>query len=161
MIVPLSRGREKRPESTVETFTTGGCRMGAGSTHTTHLNLGKAVAACCFGSIFSACFMKNEEKYGGACDGMGKNRRGRAGSLSSKRDDDGARGRARHDSIDLRSHSGEFGPSGRLRRNPITACIPCIQAHSSGKSAMPHSSLPPLQTISVGPSRTVYTLPSG
>ena len=72
MIVPLSRGREKRPESTVETFATGGCRMGAGSTHTTHLNLGKAVAACCFGSIFSACFMKNEEKYGGACDGWEK-----------------------------------------------------------------------------------------
>ena len=38
----------------------------------------------------------------------------------------------------------ELGPNGRLRRNPITACIPCIQAASSGESAPPHSSPPPL-----------------
>ena len=92
-----------------------------------------------------------------------KKRRGRAGSLSSKRDDDGAPRRARHGLISFRSNSGEFGPNGRsLRgRNPFTACIPCIQAHSSGESAMPHSSLPPLQTISTGPFEVVYTLPSG
>lgn len=82
---------------------------------------------------------------------LGKNRRGRAGSLSSKKTMTVHEGARIMVLIGFRSHSEEFGPNGRLRRNPTTACIPCIQAHSSGESAMPHSSLPPLQTISVKP----------
>ena len=82
---------------------------------------------------------------------LGKNRRGRAGSLSSKKTMTVHEGARIMVLIGFRSHSEEFGPNGRLRRNPTTACIPCIQAHSSGESAMPHVSLPPLQTMSVKP----------